>query len=238
MAFSWQCPYCYHFSIIQEENLRTNTFALFKDTSDDRVGIIYTAILFPNSDCKKVSLKVGFGKGHNRQYDFIIDEYLDVWTLRPESSAKQQPEYIPKTILNDYYEACLIRDKSPKASATLARRCLQGMIRNFWNITKSRLIDEINSLEDRVTSDVWNAIVAVKDVGNIGAHMEKDVNLVIDVDPEEAQLLIELIEQLFKDWYVAKHDREIRMKALSDLAERKKAEKAQLGGTPNASDGS
>lgn len=38
--------------------------------------------------------------------------------------------------------------------------------------------------------------------------MEKDINLIIDVEPEEAQLLIGLIEMLIKDWYIVKHERE------------------------------
>ena len=34
---------------------------------------------------------------------------------------------------------------------------------------------------------------AVRKVGNIGAHMEKDINVIVDVDPDEAQHLIGLI---------------------------------------------
>ena len=32
---------------------------------------------------------------------------------------------------------------------------------------------------------MWQAIDAVRSIGNIGAHMEKDINLIVDVDPEE-----------------------------------------------------
>ena len=56
----------------------------------------------------------------------------------PESDAKPQPEFIPEAIRQDYREACRIRDLSPKASATLARRCLQGMIRDFCAITRGK----------------------------------------------------------------------------------------------------
>jgi Domain of unknown function (DUF4145) len=49
------------------------------------------------------------------------------WTLLPPSSAKPQPDCIPQPIRDDYYEACSIRDLSPKASATIIRRCLQGI---------------------------------------------------------------------------------------------------------------
>jgi len=52
--------------------------------------------------------------------------------------------------------------------------------------------------------------------------MEKDINTIIDVDPKEAQLLIELIETLIEEWYVARHQRQERMKALKATADAKK----------------
>ena len=102
---------------------------------------------------------------------------------------------------DDYYEACAIRDLSPKASATLTRRCLQGMIRDFCGIAKATLAKEIDALREAldnhtapkgVTHESVEAIDAVRKVGNIGAHMEKDIALIVDVDPGEAQMLIEL----------------------------------------------
>ncbi len=68
----------------------------------------------------------------------------------------------------------------------------------------------------------WEAINSVRHVGNIGAHMEKDVNLIVDVDEEEAGLLIWLIETLFRDWYITKHEREDRMSAITHMAKTKK----------------
>jgi hypothetical protein len=35
------------------------------------------------------------------------------------------------------------------------------------------------------------------------------INLIIDVDPEEAQLLIGLIEFLIEDWYITRHKSEV-----------------------------
>jgi hypothetical protein len=147
------------------------------------------------------------------------------WRLIPDSSAKVFPSYIPKPLLDDYREACLIRDLSAKASATLARRCLQGIIRDFWKVSKPRLVDEIEAIKDQLDTTTWEAIDSVRKVGNIGAHMEKDINLVIDVDPNEAQLLIELIETFFDEWYIARHDREERMKKVKGLAASKATKK-------------
>lgn len=99
------------------------------------------------------------------------------------------------------------------------------MIRNFWEVSKPRLFDEIEAIKDRLDASTWDAIDAVRKVGNIGAHMEKDINLVLDVEPNEAQLLIELIETLFEEWYVARHEREERMKKIKGLAVSKDAQK-------------
>jgi hypothetical protein len=151
---------------------------------------------------------------------------LQIWNLIPPSSAKVFPDYVPQPIRDDYLEACLIRDLSPKASATLSRRCLQGMIRDFWKIVKARLIDEIEALEDKIDAQTWAAIDAVRKIGNIGAHMEKDINVIVDVDPNEAQVLIELIELLVKDWYVVRHDREQRLESIVQLGKAKDAAKS------------
>lgn len=87
------------------------------------------------------------------------------WQLRPQSNAKPFPPYIPAPIREDYEEACSIKDLSPKAAATLSRRCLQGIIRDYWGISKARLIDEINELKGKVDQSTWDAIDAVRNIG-------------------------------------------------------------------------
>lgn len=105
-------------------------------------------------------------------------------------------------------EACSILDASPKASATLSRRCLQGMIRDYWGVKSGNLAGEIDLIKDKISADEYRVLNGIRRLGNIGAHMEKDVNLVVDIDPGEAQKLIKVLELLFKDWYIARHDRE------------------------------
>lgn len=129
--------------------------------------------------------------------------------IYPRSLALQFPDYIPKAIKEDYEEACSIVSLSPKASATLSRRCLQGMIRDFWGISKPRLIDEIDALKDYVPPTQWKVIDGIRRIGNIGAHMEKDISLIIDIDSDEATKLIKLIEHLVKSWYIERHENEV-----------------------------
>ncbi len=193
----------------------------------DKLALQSHAIACPNDECKELFLVA-----YLKPYRFVGNQYqygeaLESWQLRPQGAAKVFPDYVPAPIIQDYREACLIRDLSPKASATLSRRCLQGMIRDFWKIQKDRLKDEIDALEEKVDPGTWKAIDAVRQIGNIGAHMEKDINLVLDVDPEEATLLIELVETLIEDWYVERHERERRVGRIVDAAAAKKAAKQQ-----------
>jgi len=106
------------------------------------------------------------------------------------------------------------------------------MIRDFWGISKARLIDEIGELQDKIDPTTWAAIDAVRGVGNIGAHMEKEINLIVDVDPDEAQQLIGLIEFLLKDWYVGRHEREEHMKRVIALGAAKAAAKKGTAPSP------
>jgi len=55
--------------------------------------------------------------------------------------------------------------------------------------------------------------------------MEKDINVILDVEPREAELLINLIEILFKDWYIARHERELRLEDVIKTAADKKQSK-------------
>lgn len=132
----------------------------------------------------------------------------DVLFLKPQSFAKRFPEYVPEPIRNDYEEACAIINLSPKSSATLARRCLQGMIHDFWDIHEKNLNAEITSLQTKVSPTLWKVLDGVRKIGNIGAHMEHDINLVLDIDPDEAVKLIKLIEYLIKEWYINRHEQE------------------------------
>ncbi|MGM0239894.1 DUF4145 domain-containing protein [Enterococcus sp. AZ103] len=139
------------------------------------------------------------------------------WNLYPDSIAKQLPDYIPSSIIEDYVEACKIVKLSPKSSATLSRRCLQGMIRDFWNVKKSRLIDEIDAITDKVDLETQEVLHSLRQLGNIGAHPEKDINLIIDIESDEAELLILFIEYLFEEWYIKRHERKSMLKKIKEI---------------------
>lgn len=221
-VFSWHCPFCNQLATITDENTTTNYFNFYDRNKDGTLTLITRTVTCPNTECREYTIEIKLTTNGEK-----ISKTLGQWKLRPVSAAKQFPNYIPEPIIKDYNEACLIVTLSPKASATLSRRCLQGIIRDFWNVKKDKLVDAINAIHDKVDPVTWSAIDSVRSIGNIGAHMEKDINLILDVEPDEAALLIGLIETLLEEWYVHQHERERRMQKVIDAAASKKAKKLE-----------
>lgn len=222
--FNWTCPHCERDVTISGGRVTDARHTLAIDNASGPRTLITTFIVCPNPKCKKFTLSASLHESEQKppNYNLHPTKKVHEWSLIPPSSSMHFSEYVPQPIREDYLEACLIRDLSPKASATLSRRCLQGIIRDFWKVKPGRLVDEIEQIKDRVDPVTWDAIEAVRRLGNIGAHMEKDINIIVDVDPNEAALLIGLVETLLKEWYVAREERRVRMGAVIAAAAAKK----------------
>lgn len=229
MSFNWKCPFCNQNATITGERYERDHFVFDKDNKYGTQRLTFTVIVCPNEECQEYVLSAFLNDRYTKEvggnYKLCDKPIKAEWRLVPRSLARVFPDYIPKAIRDDYEEACLICDLSPKSSATLARRCLQGIIRDFWGIKKGRLIDEINALEEKVEKLTWEAIDAVRSVGNIGAHMEKDISIIIDVETGEATKLISLIEILIEDWYIARNEKQKHLESIINLAEEKEKQK-------------
>ena len=81
---------------------------------------------------------------------------------------------------------------------------------------------ELNYVKDLVAHDTWEGIEAIRTVGDIGAHMEKSVDTIVDIEPHEAELLVELIETLLEDWYVTRYNRKQRTEKLGRIVVEKR----------------
>lgn len=211
---TFTCPYCGREQSYSSANM-SKSYAPNSccGREKDSMDVIIYHIRCSNLDCQKFIIT-----GHfiisNKQFDIL-----------PRCFHKTYPNYIPKQIRDDYIEAVDIIELSPKAAATLFRRCLQGMIHDFWNIHEKNLNAEITKLQGKVSSSMWNAIDGLRKMGNIGAHMETDVNLIIDIDVSEAKKLKKLIELLFDKWYITRHDEEELYNDITDTSNKKQAER-------------
>ncbi len=221
--FNWTCPHCERAVTISDGRITTYQHKLWIENAAGRRTLVTTFIVCPNEECRRFTLTAKLYESEVYCQRETLGKKLEEWSLIPTSRAKNFPTYIPQAILDDYRESCLIRDLSPKAAATLARRCLQGILRDFWKVKPGRLVDEIEQIKDKVDALTWDAIEAVRKIGNIGAHMEKDINVIVDVDPDEAELLIDLVETLLREWYVAREERQKRMGAIVAAASARSA---------------
>lgn len=227
---NWTCPHCSRHVTITPDRRSIDRHTLTIKNADGPTMLVSIFRVCPNSECLKFSLQVSL---HESTIDHTGSrqpgETRQLWRLIPESQAQIFPAYIPAPLLADYREACLIETLSPKASATLSRRCLQGMLRDFWGVKAGQLNKEIEAIKEKVDAETWGAIDALRDLGNIGAHMKADINVIVDVDPNEARLLIQLVETLFRDWYIVRYERKQRMAAIASAATIKKSTSATGG---------
>lgn len=224
----WVCPHCQVAQVVPPEKHFVEWQLIdIPGLKTPSARTLVNAYGCSNPDCLRLTARVAIYANVTRGRITQAEPVASAQLL-PKGTSKPQPEYIPAALRDDYAEACAIREASPKASATLVRRCLQGMIRDFCGIQdKKTLYAEIEALRKMVddghapsgvTAESVEAIDQVRGIGNIGAHMEHDINLIVDVDPDEAQMLIELVEMLFAEWYVARHVRRERLAKIRGIA--------------------
>lgn len=227
MVFNYTCPHCERAVTVTDDG--SCSFELYVGNANGRRTLRCLFLVCPNPDCQKFALTVTLYESVRADTgEEHLGKTLEHWNLVPSSKAKTFPSYIPRAILDDYREACLIQDLSPKASAFLSRRCLQSILRDFWSVKPGRLMDEIDQIKDKVDDSTWKTIdsvcklnqiedkvdnltwKAMDSARNVGAHMEKDISVIPNVEPEEAQLFIRLIERLLFDWYIARRKGKFR----------------------------
>ena len=75
-----------------------------------------------------------------------------------------------------------------------------------------------------------SAVDHFRELGKVRGYIAKDINLIIDCEPGEAETLIEGTEILFEYWFAAKHESMRKLKNLEVMIGKKKAmtEKAEL----------
>lgn len=130
-------------------------------------------------------------------------EIVEIFPSR--KSVKVYPE-VPDKYADHFRKAQLIIDLSPEASAALSRRILQNIIREEFNIRKRNLsfeIEEFVKLQE-IPSYLAKSVDAIRNIGNFAAHPTKDINTgeIVDVEPGEAEWLIEVLDALFDFTFV------------------------------------
>lgn len=143
------------------------------------------------------------------------------------------PTEVPAEIASDYNEAASVLALSPKASAALARRCLQSVLRGAGYPQKDLAVQINAALAEAdarkaMPTGLHTILDAVRNFGNFAAHRITDQTTlqVIDVEPHEAEFCLDILDAAFDHYYVRPAEA-VRMKAALNA-------KLTAGGKPPA----
>jgi Domain of unknown function (DUF4145) len=164
-------------------------------------------------ECDKAIVLLEFGRYESQSSKSGIGALLPPrWVSKrivqvyPKGSTRPVPSEVPADVVNDFKEASDVIQDSPKASAALSRRLLQRLLREQAKVKPGDLSDEIQEVLDsnQLPSSAAQAIDAVRNIGNFAAHpiKSKDTGVIVDVEPGEAEWLLDTLESLFDIYFV------------------------------------
>jgi hypothetical protein len=143
------------------------------------------------------------GENHSPQRDGVEKFIEYVYPLKRVT--RPLPAEVPAEFRVDFQEAALVLGDSSKASAALSRRLLQRVLREKLGIKKRDLFQEIDEYiaTQNPPSDLADQLHAVRHVGKFAAHPIEDVAAaIVDVEPAEAEWLLELVEAVLDRTFV------------------------------------
>ena len=216
-----KCPHCNVATNVEWENT-----SAFVDSDNSALGIEVAVGICP--DCEKLIVKLIHGTIVHSEYIASITEVKSEEIIHPKFSVRSVENEVPEPYKSEFLEATAILNMSPKASGALSRRMLQNILHEQFNIEKRSLADEIDEFihMQGVPSHLAGAIDAIRNVGNFGAHPLKDLHSgeIVDVEPGEAEWLLDVLESLFDFAFVQPKRLDERKKKLNS--------KLQLLGKP------
>jgi Domain of unknown function (DUF4145) len=161
--------------------------------------------------CRKYVLELENGpvpvqwvEGHLRVRLAPVNRTIQVW---PRGTARTPlGDEVPADIAEDYREACLVLNDSPKASAALSRRCLQNLLRGYAGVAKGNLSSEIQQVIDagKLPAVLSDNIDAIRNIGNFAAHASKSTSSgeIVPVESHEAEWNLDVLESLFEFFFI------------------------------------
>jgi hypothetical protein len=192
-----KCPHCNTAFNVEWDDTKAYFEGELTVEPDKGKGIYHTQC----PECNNIIVKLvrGFVDGAPGE-EFVSDIETEE-TIYPMVTARPVEPEVPEPYKNDFIEACKVLSISPRASAALSRRLLQQILREQFGIKKKNLAMEIEDFIHlkNVPSHLTEAVDAVRNIGNFAAHPLKDTNTgsIIEVEPGEADWLLEVIDELF-----------------------------------------
>ena len=138
-----------------------------------------------------------------------------IWP-RASNRPPLKPDVLSK-YADDYNEAAQILVISPKASAALARRCLQAMLVEQVKVSSKTLDKQIEEAIPTLPSYIANQLHYVREVGNLAAHPTKSTSTgeIMDIEPGEAEATLDVLDYLFDHFFINPAEQQKRKNELN-----------------------
>ena len=198
-----QCPHC---SVAFRDIW--NRQRLKYDNSFDANWICLSTVC---PECHKPSIKIVYKTSTGVPVVDTLSEVFskEQWVFPRSRVRKNVPDEVPDDLRKDYFEANDVLLISPRSSATLSRRIMETVLRQ-QGYDQNKLIDQIVAVRNETEPDkklpsVFLKIIdAVRLFGNFSAHPKRNLKTlqIINVEPGEAELCLEVIEGMFDHYYV------------------------------------
>jgi hypothetical protein len=147
---------------------------------------------------------------HGKYWSTMVGEtaHLDLTQVESETviypfngPSRPVADEVPAPYRTDFVEASRDLSASTKASAAISRRILQSILHDELQIKGRTLADEIDQFIQRpgIPQELRESVDAIRNVGNLAAHPIKNTNtgVVVEVEPGEAEWLLDVLETLF-----------------------------------------
>jgi hypothetical protein len=186
-------------AVFLDEDNMTSTAYEYSPPRDGKTGLDISQSLCPA--CGELIVMLRHGQFTNsNQYDYLTYPEVKLILLPVGSKERRLDSLAPQNIRDEFSEAVAVLPHSRKASAAISRRVLQSILRDTYKIKKKSLAAEIEEFIQlaHVPSYISGAVDAVRQIGNLAAHPVKDTHTgeILDVEPGEAEWLLEVIDSL------------------------------------------
>lgn len=192
-----RCPHC-----AVAINLQTESREYYELEGEfGEIGAVIEVGFCP--ECREPIVEMRYGTicDYDSRTGMMFSTQHSIQLFPKFNSMRKLNQIIPEQYSNNFKEAEQVLQISPKASATISRYLLQMVLHEELGIKKRNLDDELKALENK--SDIPTTLITMlqvmRKVANFGAHPKKSTNSaeIVDVEPHEAEVMLDLLEELF-----------------------------------------
>ena len=204
-----KCPHC------QIEFHAQWTHARWADAASlpspgERADIYVGSTLCPRCDKRTVKL-LRNGTGDRVQVNVAYPR---------NATGRAAPPEVPEPLRSDYAEAVAILDRSPQASAALARRIVQQVLTEQGGYAQRNLARQIDAFikDERTPSALSDNLHYLREIGNFAAHPVKSERTgeILPVEHDEAEWALEVVDGLFDHYFVVPRRNKARRRELDN----------------------